>query len=128
MDTGEEQQVREKVLKDSASSYLKMTSRENILTNTLGSHEHEVNSLYPSIIVKLRTGELILEEIETESTVNSSQLEKWRNLAALGHQFKLIVPFSKLQNAKDLTTVIPNITLQAYEIVDDKVHWFGQNS
>lgn len=126
--TQKEQEIHDKVLGDSAKSYLKVTTPENIKTNPGDSKNFDIEGRYPDIIVQLPTGEIIIEEIETESTVNEEALAKWKDLATLGHELRVIVPLSRLDLAKELTSslTIP-INVQAYDISDDNVQWFGKN-
>lgn len=121
-----ENDVHEKVVAESAASYQKITNAGNILTNKNGEKKHDVQGEYPDVIIKTKTDEMIIEKIETESTVNKENAEKWRKLAALGHEFKLVVPLSKIEDAKILATGIQNINIQAYDLVGDQIHWFGQ--
>src|SRR3989344_6978862 len=100
----DEQAIHDKVLYDSAKSYLKATTRENIKTNPNNVQDFTIDGLYPDVIVKLPTGEIILEEIETESTVNQDSQERWRQLSNLGHEVRVIVPLSKLDLAKELAS------------------------
>lgn len=121
-----EEDIYKKVLEDSAKSYLKVTTPQNIQTNPRGQKLHEINGKYPDVIVTMKTGEIVIEKIETESTVSQSQVPNWQELCALGHEFKLVVPLSKIEDAKALSTTVPNVNVQAYEVVGDQIHWFGQ--
>lgn len=124
---GKEQKIHDLVLADSAASYLKITTAENIMTNPAGHREHEIDGKYPDLIVKLPTGEIIIEEIETESTVNQEELRQWQEFTSLGYDFRLIVPVSLLETVKSMVTDVA-VNVQAYEVVDGRVHWFGKNT
>lgn len=121
-----EEDIYKKVLEDSAKSYLKVTTQDNIQANPPGQKIYEINGKYPDIIVKMKTGEIVIEKIETESTVTQTRVPIWQELAALGHEFKLVIPLSKIEDAKALATGIANVNVQAYEVVGDQIHWFGQ--
>lgn len=123
----EEQKIHDLVLADSAASYLKITTAENIMTNPAGRQEHEIDGKYPDLIVKLPTGEIIIEEIETESTVNQEELRQWQEFTSLGYDFRLVVPVSLLETVKSMVTDIA-VNVQAYEVVAGQVHWFGKNT
>lgn len=123
-----DQEVHQLALEDSAQSYLKVTSADKILTNPAGQEKHNIEGQQPSLIVYLPTGEIIIEEIETESTVNQEKVSKWEKLTNLGHDFRLIVPLSRLELAKRLTARLTNINIQAYEITGGHVQWFGKNT
>lgn len=124
-----EQAIHDKVIKDSARSYLKIATPENIKINPGRSKDFDIEGKYPDVIVKLPTGEIIIEEVETESTVNEQSMEKWRVFSNLGHEVRIIVPLSCLDRARDLASriTIP-INIQAYDISGDNVQWFGRNS
>ncbi|MBI4037622.1 hypothetical protein HY382_01085 [Candidatus Curtissbacteria bacterium] len=122
----DEKSVRDKVITESAASYQKITTPENILTNKEGDKKHDIQGEYPDVIVRTKTGEMIIEKIETESTIKKEKADQWRRLASLGHEFKLVVPLSKIEDAKLLSTGIQNINVQAYDLVGDQIHWFGQ--
>lgn len=125
----DEQSIHDQVLEDSAKSYLKITQPENIKINPANSKNFDIEGKYPDIIVKLPTGEIILEEIETESTVNEQAQEKWRGLSNLGHELRVIVPLSKLDLAKELASrlTIP-INVQAFAINNGSIQWLGRNT
>ncbi|GEM_PF-6619700 len=121
----EEQETHEKILKDSAKSYLKVTAKEDIKANYDKAQNYDIEGQYPDLIVKFPSGEIVIEEIETISTLNKENVEKWRSLASLGHQFNLIVPLSIIEIAKNLVAAIPTVTVQAYEITGEQISWFG---
>ena len=127
-DSNPELSIKELVLEDSVQSYLKVTSEDKILTNRPNQEKHNIEGRYPSLIVYLPTGEIVIEEIETESTIVEAKASKWEELANLGHDFRLIVPLSRLELAKRLTAHLTNINIQAYEITGDQVQWFGKNT
>ena len=80
----EEQKIHDMVLADSAQSYLAVTTAENIKTNAGGQEIYGIDGIYPDLVVKLPTGEIIIEEVETESTVNEQERQQWRQLVSLG--------------------------------------------
>ena len=123
----EEQKIHDMVLADSAQSYLAVTTAENIKTNAAGQEIYEIDSIYPDLVAKLPTGEIIIEEIETESTVNEQERQQWRQLASLGYDFRLIVPLNKLETVKSMVADL-TVNIQAYEVVDGQIHWFGKNT
>lgn len=129
MRTPQEQEIHDKVLEDSARSYLRITTPENIQTNPGELRNYDIEGKYPDVIIKLKTGEIIIEEIETESTVNETSLEKWRQFSNLGHEVRIIVPLSRVDLAKDLASklTIP-VIVQAYEVSGDKIRWLGKNA
>jgi hypothetical protein len=129
MRSPQEQAIHDKVLQDSAKSYLKVTSAQNIQTNESNAKNFEIEGKYPDVIIKLPTGEIILEEVETESTVNEKAMEKWRELSNLGHELRVLVPLSRLDLAKGLASrlTIP-VNVQAYELSGNSVQWFGRNT
>ena len=122
----EEYQIHEKVLSESAKSYIKVTTEDKIQVNYGFSKKHQINSKYPDIIVTFPSGEVVIEKIETESTVSESQLADWRELASLGYKFNLIVPLTKIEEAKNLVVGLPSVNVQAYDISGEHINWFGQ--
>ncbi len=124
----EEQAVYTKVLEDSARSYLKVTSQDKIFTNPLGAKNHQVDGFYPDIVVYLPTGEIIMEVVETESTINEKAKAKWQDLTNLGRELRVLVPFSAIEAAKRIAYDLPNINFQAYDAEEDQIHWFGKNN
>ncbi|MBI3282468.1 hypothetical protein HYZ70_00125 [Candidatus Curtissbacteria bacterium] len=124
----EEKDIHDKVVTDSAKSYLAITTAENIKVNLGESRNFGIEEQYPDIIVKLPTGEIIIEEVETESTVTEDSVEKWRNLTNLGHEVRILVPLSKLDLAKELASrlTIP-VNIQVYAVSGDNIQWFGKN-
>lgn len=125
--TPQEQKIHYLVLADSAASYLKVTTRENIVTNAVGRQEHEIGGKFPDLIAKFPSGEIVVEAIETESTANQSRLGHWQELASLGYDFRLAVPLDRLEAVKSMVAGL-KVNIQAYEVVDGKVHWFGTNT
>lgn len=123
-----EQTVYTKVLEDSAKSYLKVTSQDKIFTNPSGAQNHQVDGFYPDIVVYLPTGEIIMEVVETESTINEEAKTKWEKLSNLGHELRVLVPLSAIEAAKRLVYDLPDINLQAYDAEGSQVHWFGKNT
>lgn len=125
----EEQAIHDKVLEDSAKSYLKVTTPQNIKINPGGSKNFDIDGKYPDVIVTLRTGEIIIEQIETESTVNYGSLERWRELSNLGYELRIIVPLNMIDTAKSLAGEITMpVNIQAYEVIGDQVNWLGKNT
>jgi len=122
----EEFQIHEKVLKESAKSYLKVTTEDKIQANYGFEQKYQIAGKYPDLIVTFPSGEIVIEKIETESTVTESQLVSWRELASLGHKFNLIVPLTKIEEAKNLVTGLPGANVQAFDISGEHINWFGQ--
>lgn len=128
MRSPQEQDIHDKVVADSARSYLKVTTGENIKINPADTKDFDIEGKYPDVIIKLPSEEIIIEEVETESTVTEESLEKWRDFSTLGHELRILVPLSKIDKARELTSriTIP-VKIQAYEINGDRVQWFGKN-
>src|SRR4030067_2320306 len=112
----EEFDIHEKVLAESAKSYLKVTTEDKIQANFGFEQKYQIEGKYPDLIVTFPSGEIVIEKIETESTINESELTAWRELASLGHKFNLIVPLTKIEDAKDLVVGLPSVNVQAYDI------------
>src|SRR3989338_3967271 len=128
MRSSEEQSIHDKVATDSARSYLKVTTSENIKVNLGDAKNFVIEGKYPDVIVKLPTGEIIIEEVETESTVTEDSLEKWRDFSNLGHEVRILVPLSKLDLAKELASMLTiPVNIQAYAISGNNIQWFGKN-
>lgn len=125
--TPEEQKIHDMVLADSAKSYLAVTTAENIKTNAGGQEIYEIEGFYPDLVAKLPTGEIIIEEVETESTINEQEKQQWRRLSALGYDFRLIVPLNKLETVKPMVADL-TVNVQAYEVTGGQIHWFGKNT
>ncbi len=123
----EEQKIHDRVLEDSAKSYLKVTTIDNIFTNPSGAPNHPIDGKYPDVIIKLPSGEIILEEVETDSTLNKESLKKWQDLDSLGYELRLLVPLSKVEYAKILSANLANVNVQAYDATGEQIQWFGQN-
>lgn len=120
-----EQTQHDKVIEESAKTYLRVTTENNIYTNPGQLKRFSVKDKFPDLIVKLSDGRVIIEEIETESSVNQQELRQWVEFAELGYDFTLVVPFSKLEQARKLIQGISNIKLQAYSIMGDQIHWIN---
>lgn len=126
--TPEEQNLHDRVVLDSAASYLKVTTKENIKTNISTNQENAIDGKYPDVIVKMPAGEYIIEEVEIESTINDQRVAYWQELASLGHELRLIVPMTKLETAKKLSRMIANINIQAYDASGENIIWIGKNT
>lgn len=105
-------------------------STDRVFTNPNGERNYSVQGQYPDIVVLRSLGgyqETIIEEIETEDSVNTIERERqWKGYACLGCTFHLVVPRCMVAIARDLIEGIDVDLLQWYVIVDGQVY-FGND-
>lgn len=119
------------VVAASAGTYNELIKQgHKVSTNPNGQQNQKVGGdHYPDVIVwkpnqeNPNTGTaIVIEEIETEETVNESEAKQWREYAELGISiFRLIVPLSKVQSALQIvqTKKIKVTEIWSYEVKDD---------
>ena len=95
-------------------------------TNPRSIKNTEVNGLFPDVVAEKRDGSVVIEEIETESTVTEDECKnQWKPYSKLGYKFNIIVPPNKAVLAQRLIRRYElDITLQTYKIVGDSVSFY----
>ncbi len=79
---------------------------------------------YPDIVVLDPNNNFyLIEEVETEDTVNEQELEEWKQFAGFGVTLNLIVPENKREDAQNLVKEISNIRVQTYTLKDGKLEF-----
>jgi hypothetical protein len=105
-------------------------STDKVYTNSSGERNYSVDGEYPDVVVLRDHGaseETIIEEIETEDSVNKTERDQqWRKYASLGCTFHLVVPRSMLSIARDLIQGIDVDLLQWYVVQNGQVY-FGND-
>ena len=93
-----------------------------IAKNPNGEHNKNVGEFYPDIIIYRGNEILIIEEIETEDSVNENEFKtQWEHYSKLGaKKFILTVPKEKIHDAIILTKNL-SCELWYYEIKDEKL-------
>jgi hypothetical protein len=111
----------------SANTY---PSADRVFTNPGSEINCAVHGQYPDVVVLRSQGsyqETIIEEIETEDSVNTIERDRqWRKYASLGCTFHLVVPRSSVAIARVLIQGIDVDLLQWYVIENDQVY-FGND-
>ena len=107
------QQIHDRVVEASANTYAESIEQGyKVSTNPGATKSQKVGGepgLYPDVIVWMpdtnnpSSGKaIIIEEIETEDTVNENEASQWLKFGELGIKFQLIVPFSHASIALQL--------------------------
>ena len=109
------QSEHDRVVRASANTYTDAGAKGfKISINPNGEKNFEIgsdsNNQYPDVCVwkpnspGSNSGTVkVIEEIETEESVNETEAEQWKNYASLGIEtFRLIVPKSKILTAKQI--------------------------
>lgn len=107
------QEEHDDVVKASAKTYFKMEEEGcKVFINPDGEKNYgwPKKDLYPDVIVwkpespGANSGEaVIIEEIETDESVDSDEAEQWKNYAELGVEtFRLIVPEDEVDSAREI--------------------------
>jgi hypothetical protein len=119
----EKQSVHDSVVRASAETY---SGKGTVYTNPNGQMKYEIHGHYPDIIVLKSDGSggTIIEEIETEETVNEQERDnQWKPYASLGYTFKLIVPKNKVQDAQELVKELNVDQVQSYTIQNGRIYF-----
>ena len=86
-----EQTEHDLVVEASASTFRKQGGSAS--TNPGSEKNTEVAGLYPDVVAAKRDGTIVIEEIETASSVTQDECEnQWKPYCTLGYTFNLIVP------------------------------------
>jgi len=95
-------------------------------TNPGSEKKHDVAGLYPDVVAKKADGSIVIEEVETASTVTEDECEKqWKPYSKLGHKFNLIVPIDSVGLAQRFIRRSQlQVTLQAYTISGNNVKFY----
>jgi len=105
-------------------------STDRVYTNPNGETNYSIEGQYPDVVVLRATGasqETIIEEIETEDSVNKTERDQqWRKYASFGCTFHLVVPKSSVAIARVLIQGIDVDLLQWYVIENGQVY-FGND-
>lgn len=115
---GIEQSKHDRIVQASADTY----KSGKIYTNPDGEKNTSISGLYPDVIVSRPNG-IIIEEVETESSINEHEKDQWKKYASLGYRFHLIVPWSMKDTARYLVRDIPIDRLQWYWIENGSVRF-----
>ena len=119
------QSIHDNVVRASRNTYAELEKQGyKVSINPDGEQNQGVGStqlLYPDVIVWLPSKEdssrgtaVIIEEVETESSVNQNEVNQWQSYAKLGvGKFLLIVPNTKAQLALQL---VQQYKIDVYEI------------
>lgn len=112
------------VVKESAASYGKAGGSAS--TNPGSEKNVDVAGLYPDVVAKRSDGTIVIEEIETESSVTQDECEKqWKPYSELGYQFNLIVPKDSIGLAQRFVRKSQlKVTLQGYTISGNDVNFY----
>lgn len=119
-----EQTEHDLVIEKSAATY--GATGGAAYTNPGSEKNHEIDGFYPDVVAKKGDGSVVIEEIETESTVTEDECEKqWKPYSKLGYQFNLIVPANKTGIAQRIIRRSQLlITLQSYAISGSNVVFY----
>jgi hypothetical protein len=95
-------------------------------TNPGSDKNHEIDGLYPDVVAKKSDGTIVIEEIETETTVTEDECEnQWKPYSELGHEFNLVVPVNKASLAQRFIRRSQlSVTLQTYAIRGSDVTFY----
>ncbi len=100
------------------TSYKTWVERGDVRAYQNPGDEHNFSvagSYFPDVVVMdLNNNLYLVEEVETEETVTSEELEEWKHFAGFGVLLNLIVPEGKKDEALRLIDGISNIRLQTY--------------
>lgn len=110
-----EQGKHDAVVEASAEKWGDLSDRDLIVSTNPGDEENQLagpewSPRYPDVVIWQPEGPgadhgtpIILEEVETESTVDEAEVEQWRDYAELyAYRFNLVVPKGLGQQALDL--------------------------
>ena len=114
----QEQSEHDQVVEASANTY--RNGKRHVYTNPNGERNTPISDLYPDVIVQ-EGRDIVIEEIETSSSVNEREKEQWRSYANIGCTFKLVVPRAKLAEARRLASGLRIDTIQGYVVQGGKV-------
>lgn len=123
-----QQLIHDKVVKASANTY---KIHEGVLIYINPSEEKNFfilsngEKFYPDVVITDEENRILtVEEIETDDSVNENEKSQWIKYASFGIKFRLVVPKSKLTEAKNLTLGINNIEIQGYYFdLNGKIYW-----
>ncbi|HEY83300.1 MAG TPA: hypothetical protein G4O01_08470 [Dehalococcoidia bacterium] len=117
-----EQAEHDRVVMESASTFKKEGMEAYVNPGT--EKNYSAKGLYPDVIVKKPDGSIIIEEIETESSVTQDECDtQWKPYLGLGYKFNLIVPASRVDVARRFIRGL-DINLQTYTIIGNEVRFF----
>jgi len=107
------QEEHDEIVEASAKTYSEMEEKGyKVSTNPNGEKNHgwPKKDLYPDVIVwkpespGANSGRaVVIEEIETDESVDSDEAEQWKDYAELGVEtFRLIVPEGEVDSAREI--------------------------
>lgn len=99
-----------------------------VVTNPGQEKNLSIEGRYPDIIAVGHDGYVkVIEEVETEDSVNEEESQQWADFAKLGiPSFHLAVPKEKVQKAGALLRqrgIREKVHLEGYRIVGDRLEW-----
>lgn len=119
----EEQTNHDKVVEDSAETYRESEESPKVYTNPNGEKNRDISGEYPDIIVIYNESLKVIEEIETENSVNETELEQWKTYSKLGTSFQLVVPLETISMVENLIKDLHNIKIQGYYFENGQIRW-----
>jgi hypothetical protein len=119
-----EQSEHDSVIEASASSYI--ATGGTVYTNPGSEKNYDIDGFYPDLVAKKADGSIVIEEIETETTVTEDECyNQWKPYSKLGYQFILIVPTSKVGLAQRFIRHSQlDVTVQTYTISGANVSFY----
>lgn len=121
--------IHDKVVKAVANTYER---RKGVLVYINPGEEKNFAVLsndkefYPDVVItdEEENRLLIIEEIETDDSVNEDEKSQWIKYASFGTKFNLVVPKNKLTETRMLARGISNIEIQGYYFdPNGKIYW-----
>lgn len=110
-----EQRKHDEVVRAAVQRWKQVEERGMIRSINPGDEENQHagaawNPRYPDVLIWMpeepgadHGTAMIMEEVETESTVNEEEVDQWRDYAQLyGYKFNLVVPKEKAAEAEEL--------------------------
>ena len=106
-------------------NYIVQTLKERLsreykeIRDNVEAEEHEVNGVYPDLILGNHGLVLAACEVETDRSITPDEAEKWKSITESGTKLFLMVPSSK---TKDVTSLLwekgiaDKVSLGTYEI------------
>jgi len=122
--TTSEQSEHDLVIAKSASSF--KDTGATVSVNPGNEKSLAIKGLYPDVIAKNPDGSIIIEEIQTESSVTEDECDRqWTPYSKSGYRFNFIVPSSRSGLALSfIRNKQLDVNLQSYEVSGDTVKFF----
>jgi len=121
------QSLHDRVIEERAKAWRTddRVDKEKVYINpgqTKGAHYTvDGGEVYPDLIVGLKDGAWVVEEVETADSVNDAELVQWTKFAQIGVSFNLLVPQESAGRARSLVQNLAAVAVRTYSVAGTSI-------